>query len=143
MPLRKQDILEDARRTLEYCDWLCEVIDITIDERLNEFDGNVLEGVAEGETYRSLMQKYQTYSDKIKLSKEEALNSIYDQLVESSNRANGHAMMQFLQLACQSQEYKEWEKRITNRMKSDHFIEDRRFMLRSRGELDRPRPVME
>ena len=143
LPLRKQDILEDARRTLEYCDWLCEVIDITIDERLNEFDGNVLEGVAEGETYRSLMQKYQTYSDKIKLSKEEALNSIYDQLVESSNRANGHAMMQFLQLACQSQEYKEWEKRITNRMKSDHFIEDRRFMLRSRGELDRPRPVME
>ena len=28
-------------------------------------------------------------------------------------------------------------------MRSDHFIEDRPFALRSRGELDRPRPFME
>ena len=143
LPLRQQDILEDARRTLEYCDWLCEIIDITLGERLNKFDRNVLEGFSEGETYRSLGRKYQTYSDKIKLSKQEALASIYDQLVESSNSTNGKAMMQLLKLLCQSREYKKWEKRTTNRMRSDHFIEDRRFALRSRGELDRPRPFME
>lgn len=143
LPLRQQDILEDARRTLEYCDWLCEIIDITVGERLNEFDGNILEGLAEGETYRSLGRKYQTYSDKIRLSKQEALASIYDQVVESSNRTNGKAMMQLLELLFRSREYKKWDQRTTNRMRSDHFIEDRPFALRSRGELDRPRPFME
>ena len=143
LPLRQQDILEDARRALEYCEWLCGIIDITVGERLNAFDGNVLEGFAAGETYRTLGQKYQTYSDKIKLSKKEALNSIYDQLVEASNCTNGKAMMQLLMLTCQSREVKKWEKTTTNKMISDHFIENRRFALRSRGELDSPRPMME
>lgn len=143
LPLRQRDILEDARRTLEYCEWLCEIINITVGERLNAFNGSVLEGFAEGETYRSLGRKHQTYSDKIKLSKKEALNSIYDQLVESSNCTNGKAMMQLLKLTCQSREYMKWDKKTTGKMRNDHFIEDRRFALRSRGELDSPRPVME
>jgi hypothetical protein len=143
LPLRQRDIIEDARRTLEYCEWLCEIIDITFDQRLSEFDGNVAEGFAGGETYRTLIKKHQTYSDKIKLSKKEALNSVYDQLVESSNRINGNAMMQLLNLHYQSEEYKKWDKKMTNIMIGDHFIEDRRFSLRSRGEYDKPRPFME
>lgn len=143
LPLRQRDIIEDARRTLECCEWLCEIIDITFDQRLSEFDGNVAEGFAGGETYRTLIKKHRTYSDKIRLSKKEALNSIYDQLVESSNLINGNAMMQLLKLYYQSQEYKKWDRIMTNTMISDHFIEDRRFSLRSRGEYDRPRPFME
>ena len=143
LPLRQQDILEDARRTMEYCEWLCEIIDTAAEERLNAFDGNILEGFAAGETYRTLEKKHQTYSDKIKMSRKEALNSIYDQLVEASNRTGGKAMMQLLKLTCQSREFRKWENITTNRMISDHFIEDRRFALRSRGELDGPRPIME
>lgn len=51
--------------------------------------------------------------------------------------------MQLLKLYYQSQEYKKWDRIMTNTMISDHFIEDRRFSLRSRGEYDRPRPFME
>jgi hypothetical protein len=51
--------------------------------------------------------------------------------------------MQLLNLHYQSEEYKKWDKKMTNIMIGDHFIEDRRFSLRSRGEYDKPRPFME
>ena len=51
--------------------------------------------------------------------------------------------LNYLKLSYQASIINRWKKRVIGKMVSDHYIEKGCFALRSRGEEDSPRPIME
>lgn len=142
-PLRQLDIQEDSAFSAEYYGWLCEIIRLAANERLNEFDRNIMEDLAAGRKYEEIQAKYHISANKVSQRKNEIFLSIYDQIIESSNTVNGSAFLKVLKYRYQAHVIGKWEKKMKRRIIGDHYLEKEPFGLRSRGKADRPRPVME
>ena len=143
LPQRQKDILEDARVESEYCDWICEIIRLTNEERLDELNRNLLEDFAAGTTYETIEARYHISSKTVRKRKLEIQNYIYDQIIESSNQQNGKALMSYLEFRYQTWEIKKWKDAIIQKITDDHYIEKGPIALRSRGAADGPRPFLE
>ena len=143
LPQRQKDILEDARVESEYCEWICEIIRLTKEERLDELNRNLLEDFAAGTTYETIEARYHISSKTVRKRKLEIQNYIYDQIIESSNQKNGKALMSYLEFRYQTWEIKKWKDAIIQKITDDHYIEKGPIALRSRGAADGPRPFFE
>ena len=143
IPLRQQLILNSAGVSREYCDWICGIVDLVLDARLDGDKKALLDEFAAGSSYASIQDKYHIAPNTVNRRKKEILSSIYDQIIESTNRENGAALYQCLVYRYKLWVLREWKSSMLNRMVRDHYIEHDRFALRSRGEADSPRPFME
>ena len=143
VPLRGRDIREYAAFHLDYYEWLCYIIDITDNERLEEANRDIGDDLADGLTYAEIQTKRNTYSDDVKKRKKDVLLSLYDQIVESSNRENGKPLMEYLEYRCRTRAIQKWKRVTINRIHHEHFTDKEPFALQSRGEADTERPRYE
>lgn len=143
IPRRQQLILDSAGLSKEYCDWICEIINFALDGRLDDGEKALLDEFAAGRSYASIQDKYHIAPNTVNRRKVEILSSIYDQIIESTNRENGAALYRCLVYRYKVWVLREWRRSVLNRMVRDHYIEHDRFALRSRGEADSQRPMME
>ncbi len=142
-PMRQQDILRDAKITLEYYNWLLDIFRLTATERLDEQGAKIMEDIASGVKHADLVDKYSMSPNTVTKRKDAILRSIYDQIIASTNSDKGEMLFKYLELCYQASIISRWKRGVIGRMVSDHYIEKGRFALRSRGEEDSPRPIME
>lgn len=141
--LRQEDIWMDARMSLDYYERLCKIIELVGEERLDERDGIILEELAEKKKYTAIQREQHVSPNTVRKSKDEIIRSLHDQIVENTNWKYCEVVMNRLVQKYQVRVIRDWENSVINRMYNDHFIEKRRFALRSRGAADTNRPVLE
>ncbi len=142
-PMRQQEILRDAKITLEYYNWLLDILRSAAKERLDEKNAKLMDDIASGIKYASIREKYGMSPNTVTKRKDEILRSIYDQIIASTNSDKGEMLFKYFKLSYQARIISRWKETVINRMVSDHYIEKGRFALRSPGEEDSPRPIME
>ncbi len=143
VPMRQQEILRDAKITLEYYNWFLDIFRLTATERLDEQGAQLMEDIASGASQASIREKYSMSPNTVTKRKDAILRSIYDQIIASTNSDKGEILFNYLKLSYQASIISRWKKEVIGKMVSDHYIEKGRFALRSRGEEDSPRPIME
>ena len=140
---RRMDIQENAKIASSFFDWLNDVVYLTMEKRLEKLNVKIMKDLASGFTYRMIEAMYDIHSDNVNRRCKKILDSIYDQMVESSNRENRDALLKIFEIMCQSWLISQWKTKMINRIVRDHYVENKRFSLRSRGTADGPRPLME
>ena len=83
------DILEDVRRSLDFYEWLSDIIEKTISDRLDEERAALLEDFAAYAKYREMQKKHHISSKTIPKRRDEISLAFFDQIVASSNAENG------------------------------------------------------